>query len=162
MDKLRAIFWMLYLGLMLALIPPIWTVGPLIERDYFPVVSRLSFIEIKEVDEGSIVRFEYEKYRGACALEKVTWYLGIERRAEVAFFPLTDLPLTEDGISDRDSGSFVSAEFFVGLSESELTTNSMAITIHRCHPLWKTTSVFWKADSDAFVQSEQLYLNGSF
>lgn len=117
--------------------------GPWVETNYFPVLSKLEFIEIQPVNEtASKVRVKFTKRRN-CEYIGTSWYktnlLGIAER--IPMVPIKD----PNDLSPPNLmvGTQYAGPWLVGMTVEDIKSKSYVLVYHRCYPFWTTTTVFY-------------------
>lgn len=107
--------------------------GPImsyVEGDWWPVTSKVEFIDTKAVDEGTITRFSYVKNR-TCELAGVVMKRG---GMEVEFSPVFK---SSQVAQTRLPGKNVSRLWLAAVPNFD----GVELTfLHRCHPFWITVT----------------------
>lgn len=111
--------------------PLIWAAGPIVERQFFPVTSKIEIVYAAEADQGTVFRFAYQKYRNGCQFVSMDWFTKVG---------LYDSPIVlkkVDGseVSSNPSGTFLSSLWIAPVPLADFE-NIKATWTHRCHPLW--------------------------
>lgn len=124
--------WLALIGL--ALLPGLFTVGPVIETRFFPVVDNVQIEDLKRHDEGVSFYVRFDKLR-PCEFLGVSWYEGAMRRG-VAFEPDSALYPRTRPVGDQYAGPWL-------VTSVRTLDGTHAVAHHRCHPLWVTASPFY-------------------
>jgi hypothetical protein len=119
-----------------------YTVGPAVETRYFPAVSKLKILSIKETEDGQTeVRAAFRKIR-RCDYIGIAWYVG-ERPDDFERVPLAILRDPSDvGSPNRPLGYQKAGPWVIGIPPVDLS-RSWAILQHHCHPFWNTVTEFY-------------------
>lgn len=119
-----------------------YTVGPAVETRYFPVVSKLKILSIKETPDGHTeIRAAFRKIR-ACDYVGIAWYLG-ERPDNFERVPLALLRDPSDvGSPNRPVGYQKAGPWVIGIPPKELP-RSFGRLHHHCNPFWSTITEFY-------------------
>ncbi len=121
----------------------VYAVGPAIETKYFPVVSKLEILSIKELPDGQTeIRAAFRKIRD-CEYVGVSWFAG--SRSE-GFERVSVVLMREKGDTsspNRPVGYQRAGPWIIGVSPDDLRKGSFAQLVHRCHPFWTTTTDFF-------------------
>lgn len=107
------------------------------EGSFFPVVKNVQVVERENTPTGLIVDVHFDKVR-SCEFLGVSWYDSFGDRAPI-IFDLNDegnLPLSRPVMDDQNAGPWK----LIGVDRLD---GSVAITSHRCHPLWITFTRFY-------------------
>lgn len=121
----------------------VWTIGPSVESNFWPVTSKLKIVSLTETPEGfSVLSANFRKYRD-CEYIGISWYQGdrINGFAKVSTMrvkPNDDTPLPRSPAGLQSAGPWE-----IKLTNDQLLHNSFAILTHRCHPFWVTTTYFY-------------------
>ena len=123
------------LGISLAMLPTLFTIGPRIEAAWFPVVRDVELINEEETRAGTSFYVSFRKVR-QCEFLSLVWYEG-PVRLTVDFEPSSeDAPRTRP-VGDQYAGPWLARNLH-GLK------GSRAFVYHRCHPLWTTITPFYE------------------
>lgn len=111
--------------------------APAIEGRLYPVAKATGYnTELAAGGDTTRIYGVMEKYRN-CEFISMTAYLtGMDGNAVIA--PIT----VNESIRLRPEGSFEWGPWFIRLPIWEADTHFRVITVHQCHPLWVTRSVF--------------------
>ena len=123
--------WASVITLLAMLFLPVY--GPVmsyIEGDWWPVTSKVTFIESKSTDEGFVTRFTYTKNR-TCELAGVVMRRG---GADVEFSPIFK---SSQVAQTRLPGEQVSRLWIAAIPNLDGTE---LLFVHRCHPFWVTVT----------------------
>jgi len=127
----------LVLGMSMALTPAVFTVGPLLESRFFPVVSRADIFDQASEADGVIFHVRFRKMR-QCEFLGLAWYEGPVRRL-VEFQPSVTEVVP---VRTRPKGFQQAGPWRIGGLRSLRGTRAYAL--HRCHPLWITITDFFE------------------
>lgn len=120
-----------------------FTAGPAIETRFWPVLSKLTIVEVKPLtDETSAVRAEFTKLRN-CDYLGIAWYRGSEQR-DFERISMTPMKEPEDTSSpNRPVGTQRAGPWRLTMPAEEVAGNSFVQVFHRCHPFWTTMTRFY-------------------
>jgi len=121
----------------------IWVVGPPIETRFYPVVSKLQILSMKEAPGGeTILMAEFKKLR-ACDFLGIAWF----RKQDDGTFERVPVQLLrrpgDISSPNRPEGAQRSGPWIIGMPPSDIPTNSFARLSHTCHKMWTTTTDFY-------------------
>jgi len=138
----RQLTWFLsmpVLGILILLgfVPLTWPVLARYEGQYFPVIKNVNVEIIEEVRNGLDVDVTFDKVR-QCEFIGMSWYDTFGDRLQILFEinGEENLPVTRPVREDQDAGPWR----LLGIDNLD---GSVAITSHRCHPLWITYTRFY-------------------
>lgn len=128
---------LLTIGVCMAFTPAVFSVGPIVETRLFPVYTKTRVLE--EVADQLGVEFflEFTKRR-QCEFLGLAWYSGPTR------YPVRFEPGSSGSLATltRPIGKHRAGPWQVlGL---QTLRNTRASALHRCHPLWITTTEFYR------------------
>lgn len=125
------------LGIAMALTPGVFTLGPVVEKRYFPVVNRVEVSDVVPMDDRVAFHVRFLKRR-QCEFISLAWYSGDMR------MPIDFGPYASAGGSNgtRPSGWQHAGPW--ALLGVESLRGTRAFVLHRCHPLWITISEFYR------------------
>lgn len=128
---------------MIAVLVTFFTAGPWFETNYWPVLSKLEFVEIQPVNENaSRVRVKFTKQRN-CEYIGTSWYAmgfnGISDR--VPMVPIKD----PNDLSPPTLmvGKQYGGPWLLGIPWEEVKAKSYVLVYHKCHSFWTTTTLFY-------------------
>ncbi len=119
------------------------TVGPAVETNFFPVVSKLRIVSLtQDADGNSVVQAQFTKYRD-CTFIGIAWF-RIYPEGDFERVPVTLLRREGDTSSpNRPLGTQRAGPWIIGLTNDELLNHSFATLSHECSPLWISTTNFY-------------------
>src|SRR5690606_18819338 len=118
-------------------------VAPAIETRWFPPVSKLTILDLRETSDGRTAIDAYFSKVRDCEYIGIAWYEG---RPDGAFERVPIILLREEGDTsspNRPVGSQRAGPWIISLSPEEVRNNSFARLSHRCNPFYITTTDFW-------------------
>lgn len=124
-------------------IPLLWPTLAAWEGRVLPVVKNVHVVEVAAVElsdygqqVGLVVSVSFDKVR-QCDFVGLNWFNQFGERLPVLFedFAL-DVPTSRPVLSDQAAGPWT----LIGVRDLGRT---VAITEHRCHPLWRTYTEFF-------------------
>lgn len=145
MARLRTIValvrWLSSVAILAATVIIVWTVGPWLERRFYPVVSKLTLSEVVSRPDGSTqFMASFTKIR-TCEYLGIGWYLEDPIRQRV---PITLMrSAQDDNTPNRPIGFTRTGPWIVPLSPNQVENTSRAVLFHRCHPFWVSTTDFY-------------------
>ncbi|MAD98718.1 MAG: hypothetical protein Unbinned200contig1000_30 [Prokaryotic dsDNA virus sp.] len=121
-------------------IPLVFPILSHYEGKVFPVVKNVDVQFIEKTDKGIRVFVSFDKVR-ACEFIGLSWYDSFGERSPILFQPDStgisgEIPITRPVLRNQRSGPWE----IIGIDELD---GSIAITSHRCHPLWITYTRFY-------------------
>lgn len=121
----------------------VWAIGPSIERNYFPVVSKLTIDSLGSDEQGhSVVGARFTKFRD-CEYIGIAWFRGsLEQGFERVPVILWRKP-GDRSSPNRPIGMQRAGPWLIAVSPDEIHTNSFARLFHRCHPFWLSRTDFF-------------------
>lgn len=121
----------------------VYSIGPSFEQKYFPVVSKLTMINVSSDEEGhAVLMAEFNKMRN-CEYLGIAWYRGTQSQG-FERVPVMLLRSAGDRSSpNRPTGRQRSGPWVIHMPVNEIDGNSFAQLFHRCHPFWTSTTDFW-------------------
>jgi hypothetical protein len=129
----------------------IWTFVPRLETLFWPVTSTLHDVVLTPLPNGRTqIDYRFNKYRGYCELVDWVAFTGIRSGVNDVVLP----ERIEEGaeIVKFPEGEARGRPHSIDLSIAQIQTDTRMAFIHRCHPLWQTTTWIWpnpKGDEDA-------------
>lgn len=144
-KKEKQLTWLLSLPVLgvlifLGFIPLMFPIMSRYEGLYFPVVTNVEVEEVGEADTGIFVNVQFDKVR-ACEFIGISWYDSFGDRSPIMFEAEArgeegEIPTTRPVFDGQISGPWK----IIGIDQLDGT---VAITSHRCHPLWITYTRFY-------------------
>ena len=138
----RQLTWFLsmpILGLLILLgfVPLMWPIFARYEGIWFPVVDNVNVEVISENTDGLDVDVDFDKLR-QCEFIGISWYDTFGDRLQILFEinGEENLPYTRPVRDGQNAGPW-------RLIDIDNLDGSVAITSHRCHPLWITYTRFY-------------------
>lgn len=121
----------------------LFTVGPAVETQFFPAVSKLRILSVSSTDmRESRVEAEFTKLRG-CEYLGIAWFRG-DPSGKFERVPVVLMRKDGDTSSpNRPTGTQKAGPWIIGVPPNEIGRNSFARLSHRCHPFWVTTTDFY-------------------
>lgn len=121
----------------------IYTLGPLAETRFFPVVGKLQILRMDPLPGKKTAVFAaFEKLRN-CEYIGIAWFSGSRQKG----FERVPLVLYrqpgDDSSPNRPIGFQRAGPWEIALTAEEVRTRSFAELHHRCHPLWATVTEFY-------------------
>lgn len=113
--------------------------APLIETQYFPVLTPMHILSVRPAPGGSLVEAEATKLRGNCAWKQTLWYFGTRAGLSV--------PLPAMGHRDkpqlRSAGLLHWDNIFIPLPPEDIP-NTFGDAYHACLPWgwWSRSEVY--------------------
>lgn len=124
----------------------VWSVGPAIEREWFPVVGKLEILAANEIEPGVVeIEARFRKVRD-CQYLSVQWNVGNPNAdaRQVRVQTIVDpQALNEIASPSRPLGTTIAGPWRIAMTLDDLRDNSFAILKHQCHPFWVTTTQFY-------------------
>lgn len=118
-------------------------VAPAIETRWFPPVSKLTILDMRETEDGRTAIDAYFTKLRQCEYVGISWYAG---KPEGPFerVPVVLLRAEDDTSSpNRPVGSQRAGPWIVSLAPEEVQNNSFVRLSHRCGWPWLTTTDFY-------------------
>ena len=113
--------------------------GPRIEASYFPVVNSLTNVELKQDGNDVILTATMNKLRN-CEYIGASWYKqdGNGVKDQLRYVSLVD---AGDSPPTRPVGKQLVGPLSIrGITVQQMGLNVYAEIVHRCHPMWLTTT----------------------
>lgn len=127
-----------------ALIFSVIHLGPVVERSYFPVVSKLRIIELTPEPRTGHARVmaEFTKFRD-CEYIGIAWYRGTPAIGFERVPVILQRQVGDNSSPNRPIGTQRSGPWIIGMPIHEIDGNSFAQLFHRCHPFWLSRTDFY-------------------
>ncbi len=120
----------------------IYTVGPWLETKYWPVVSKLTILQMETVNERQTKIWAYFTKMRACEYVGIAWN-KIEGK-DLVRVPLQLLRDPDDVSSpNRPIGSTKAGPWIVDIPIDLVKANSYVELQHRCHFAWLSITEFY-------------------
>lgn len=119
------------LMLFIALLPVYGPLMSTVEGDWWPVTSKVKFVNIEKTLDGMIVRMSYTKNRN-CEI------VGVSLDAHNIPIEFVPIEGSVDLLQTRGTGPQISRKWFIGHEDLE---DLRLRFIHRCHILWVTVTI---------------------
>lgn len=121
----------------------VFAVGPAIEQRFFPVVSKLHILDVRELKDGRTeIHAAFKKIRD-CEYLGITWFVG-DRKKEFERVPIILLrPDGDTSSPNRPVGYQKAGPWIIGASAKDFRERSFSELHHRCHSLWVSTTRFY-------------------
>jgi len=121
----------------------VYTVGPALERRYFPVVSKLTILDMKANEDGNaVIMAEFTKTR-ACEWVGLAWFKGKPEGGFERVSVILHRQREDTSSPNRPLGTQKAGPWIIGIPAEEIAGNSFAKLRYRCHGLWTTEADFW-------------------
>lgn len=144
-KKERQLTWLLSLPVLgilvfLGFVPLAWPILSRYEGELFPVVRNVEVEYLGDADVGIYVNARFDKVR-ACEFIGISWYDSFGDRSPILFEANAagqqgEIPRTRPAMDGQTAGPWK----LIGIDTLD---GSIAITSHRCHPLWITYTRFY-------------------
>lgn len=124
----------------LGFIPLMFHIMSRYEGVYFPVVRNVEVEQVGRAEVGILVNVQFDKVR-SCEFIGISWYDSFGDRSPIVFEAEArgeqgEIPDTRPVLNGQSSGPWK----LIGIDQLD---GSVAITSHRCHPLWITYTRFY-------------------
>lgn len=129
------------LGVTFTIILSIWvfyTVGPWLESNYFPVTSKITFVEKYEDKGRTIFRFQYEKKR-QCEFNSFEWFSGRTFKENHSPKKMGSKEVT----SNPSGETYISSMWVIDAPIDETFNDPLIVWWHQCHPFWETKTIIY-------------------
>lgn len=137
---MRLINWALNVIVAMLMMMTFFFFGPIIESKFWPVYSRFTAVEVKDVPErGVSATFQFTKLRN-CDPQGYAWYNG---ELGNSFRQLNIRSIPQVTRRSPLGTQLTSPIVLEGVTVPELTTSVFAIVYSRCHPLWISESLVY-------------------
>lgn len=132
-------FFGLYLATALLAIPTVIQVASCLETKFNPVVEDFELKTQIETQAGhTILAGTYERKRD-CTFKNITWYTRDDLTKERVPIPI-NRKVTP---ANKPIGTYSFGPWELWMTKQKMETDSFAVVLHDCHPLYLTRSVIY-------------------
>lgn len=129
--------------LFFAFVFTVYAIGPSLETRYWPVVSKLDVLSIRETAAGHTeIKAGFRKLRD-CEYIGLVWFLGSRPDDFQRVSVILQREAGDTSSPNRPIGYQKAGPWIIGMSPADLRGKSFAQLVHRCHPFWMTTTEFY-------------------
>lgn len=119
-----------------------FVVGPAAESKYWPVVGKLSLLNVRAQGDQSLVSVRFQKFRN-CEYLGIAWH-RLYPNGDIERVPVVLMRKSGDVSGpNRPVGVSIAGPWIVSMPVVQLRGQSIVEVFHRCHPFWTTRTPFY-------------------